>query len=569
MRRLLLCLLSAAFVAPTLAAPVVRQSNNSGAIYKGAVADRDWGRPLASGDLDGDGYDEIIVAASETFGGFLSMLYVVRGGPGAEHRGTTDLAVFPADQVIIGAAVDDNLGGSIATGDVNGDGVDDLLVCASLGDFTGRTDAGIAYLILGGPAFFNSPTRDLAVNGTWHMRVAGPVAGGDMGGAGLFGGFDTHAAAIGDITGDGLGDIVLGVHLAAGGASEAGRVYVIFGSSVPPPTFPGLTFNLAVGTGYNVRIDGDGELDELGDYVLTGDITGDGIHELIIPNQYFSRGGFFDSEGAVHVFRGKPTWSSFYSLAGTPAEITLYGGRRDDNLGEAAVVADFNGDGIDDLAVAAPGAELGTLNTQQGDGIVYGLLGRTSFQTGTHLFSYATATPDFRLVGEFQQGLGRTLASGDFNGDGYHDLAAGEWFAGGSTNGAVVVLLGRPFAADALFTAAVDHDLYIVGAPSDRISFSLWSGDTGADGRDDILFGTPFNNGAFPNNAGTVYVASIRHGDADLDDDVDLDDYLRLHECLQGPGVAVPWSCLQLDLDGDEDVDLHDVADFARRFDVP
>jgi hypothetical protein len=557
-------LTSAAF-----AAPVIRQSDDSRAIYKGAVADRDWGRPLASGDLDGDGYDDILVAAAEGFGGFTSMVYVIRGGPGAEFRGTTDLAVFPADQVILGVTADDNLGGSMATGDVNGDGIDDLLVCASLGDFTGRTNAGIAYLVLGGANFFDSPVRDLNVSGTWHMRVAGPVEGGDMGGAGLFGGGDTHAVAIGDITGDGLGDLVLGVHLADGAAGEAGRVYVIFGSSVPPPTFPGLTFNLAVGTGYNVRIDGDGELDELGDYVLTGDITGDGIDELIIPNQYFSRGGFFDSEGAVHIFRGKATWSSFHNLRTTAADITLYGGRRSDNLGQSAVVGDFNGDGIGDLATAAPGAELGTLNTQQGDGIVYGLFGSTAFQTGSHLINYLTATPDFQLVGEFQQALGRTIAAGDFNGDGYDDLAAGEWFAGGSTNGAVVVLLGRPFEPAALFTAFVDHDLYIRGAPSDRISFSLSSGDTGGDGRPEIHFGTPFNNGAFPNNAGTAYVATIRHGDADLDDDVDLIDYDVFRNCMQGPGVAVPYECRSLDFDGDSDVDLDDAAAFARYFDAP
>ena len=122
------------------------------------------------------------------------------------------------------------------------------------------------------PDFFVAPTRDLSVAGSWDMFIGGPAAYGDMGGANMFGGLDTHAAAIGRLNDDPYGDIVLGVHLADGGASQSGRVYLIFGGPFPG----GFTWNLALTSQYDVRIDGQGSGDEFGDWVLTGDITSDG-----------------------------------------------------------------------------------------------------------------------------------------------------------------------------------------------------------------------------------------------------------------------------------------------------
>ena len=127
-------LLSVMVISPVLAAPIVRSSDDSGTIYEGAIFDRDWGRPVATGDLDGDGWDEIIVAASESFGDVMSFVYVMRGGPDAASQGIVQLMHVGADLTISGAALNDNFGTSIACGDVNGDGVDDLLICASGAD---------------------------------------------------------------------------------------------------------------------------------------------------------------------------------------------------------------------------------------------------------------------------------------------------------------------------------------------------------------------------------------------------------------------------------------------------
>ncbi|MHC4066532.1 MAG: autotransporter outer membrane beta-barrel domain-containing protein, partial [Planctomycetota bacterium] len=466
------------------AATPQRASTDAGTIYLGAIGGQDWGRPLGSADLDGDNYDEVIVAASESWGGVTSRVYIVRGGPDAHRRGLVDLSSAGVDQVILGAAVDDNLGSSIATGDVNTDGIDDLLLCASTANFGARTAAGMAYLIHGSADFFASAVRDLSSTANWDVRIAGPVAGGDMGGAGSFAGLDTHAAAIGKLNNDQYGDVVLGVHLADGAATQAGRVYVVFGQTL----VSGATLDLASGGDYDVVIYGDDTYDETGDFVLTGDITGDGLDELIIPNHYFSQ-SLFDSEGAVHIFRGRQTWSVAYNLGTAPAEITLLGHGKNDGLGESAAVGDFNSDDIMDLAAAAPGGDVGPHTDQQGDGFVYGLLGSGSYQTGAHTIDYATATPDFLLVGGFEEGLGAETAAGDFNGDGYDDLTAAERFAGPDTNGVVEVLFGRDFTGNPVYTAGVSTDLRIVGAPNDRIGFSLSESDVNGDGMDEVFFG--------------------------------------------------------------------------------
>ena len=406
------------------------------------------------------------------------------------------------------------------------------------------------------PVIVHPRERRLSLSGQWDVRFLGPAAGGDMGGANLFGGVDTHAAAIGRLDNDAYGDVILGVHLATGGASGSGSVYVIFGLPFPS----GATVNLAAPPNYGVRINGRGEYDELGTVVLTADLTGDGLDELILPDEGASK-GLFTSEGATYILRGRAraAWTAVksYNLATRPADITLWGARGYDSLGEAAATGDFNGDGLADLAVAAPGADAGAWDNQIGEGFVYGLLGSTAYQTGTYTIDYATATPDFRIIGEYHETLGMQVSAGDFNGDGIDDIAAAEWFAGPEDNGVVEVLFGRPFTPGATFTANVDTDLHIMGAANDYIGYSLGASDVNGDGLREIVFGTPFNN----SDRGTVYVFTYVSGDVDHDGDRDLADFARLQACFIGPEKRAPVSpCVLLDFDLDEDVDMTDFA---------
>ncbi len=530
--------------------PVARRAVDAGTVYLGAVSGQDWGRPVAAGDLDGDGYDDVLVTASKSYGGVTSRVFIVRGGPDAQRRDWVDLSVGGVDQEIVAAQVDDNLGSSIATGDVDGDGIDDLLVCASTADHGSREDAGIAYLIYGGSDFFESPTRDLSDTSNWDVRFVGPVASGDMGGAGSFNGFDARAAAVGNLNGDELLDIVLGVHSAPGdtGRSQAGRVYVVFGQEF----FPGVTFDLNQGYTYNVLIYGKSELDETGDAVLTADLTGDGIDELIIPNGYYSQ-AVFGVEGAVHVFRGRESWFRTHTLRTGPADITVLGALEYDEVGASAAAGDFNGDTVTDLAIGAPGVDVGEYDLDQGDGFVYGLYGSAEYQTGTHTIDYATDTPDFVMTGEYRENLGVLVSAGDFNGDGLADIAASERFGGPATNGIVEILFGREFVAGETFAAGIDTDARIIGEPNDRIGFALSASDVNGDDLDEVLIATPFNNGTYPNEAGTAYVFTLIDGDVDGSGTVDLFDMAAFQVCFGcelTPGATNPCYVFDFDLDG-------------------
>jgi hypothetical protein len=304
----------------------------------------------------------------------------------------------------------------------------------------------------------------------------------------------------------------------------------------------------------------------MGIVVKAGDLTGDGLDELIIPNEYASE-GLFTSEGACFIFRGRATWPTTINLASTAADITLLGGRADDNLGASAAVGDFNGDPPLDLAVAAPGADDGPLNDQRGDGFVYGLLGSSAFQTGTHRIDYATASADFTLIGDAEENLGTLVAAGDFNADGIEDLAAAERFAGPNANGVVEVLFGRPFSGEPTFRAGVNTDLRITGdAQFDRIGFWLTAADVNRDGLAEVVFSTPFDN----NSDGVCYLFTYVSGDTDGNGRQDLPDVAAFQRCfLQSDGVELlPAACVLLDFDLDLDVDLSDWASLVALIDA-
>jgi hypothetical protein len=142
---------------------------------------------------------------------------------------TIDLSTLTAAQgFIIRGAADDRAGHSVANaGDVNGDGIDDLIVGAQLSD-GGGTDAGEAYVIFGSRAGFG--TIDLTtLTSAQGFRIQGDLAGD-------YAGWSVSAA--GDVNGDGLDDIIVGAPFGDDGGLNAGEAYVIFGSRALRPNRP-------------------------------------------------------------------------------------------------------------------------------------------------------------------------------------------------------------------------------------------------------------------------------------------------------------------------------------------
>jgi hypothetical protein len=193
----------------------------------------------AAGDVNADGIDDVIIGAYRAHSGGLALAgesYVVFGST----QGFP--AVFPLARlypggggdgsrgfVLTGIDVADGAGFSVSTaGDVNGDGIDDLIVGASLADPGGDSDAGESYVVFGSMRGFPAIVQ---------LESLYPSGGGDGSRGFVLTGIDVADGAgfsvstAGDVNGDGIDDLIVGAFFAdPGGDSDAGESYVVFGS---------------------------------------------------------------------------------------------------------------------------------------------------------------------------------------------------------------------------------------------------------------------------------------------------------------------------------------------------
>ena len=351
-------------------------------------------------------------------------------------------------------------GARLAAGDLNGDGLGDLVIAAPGGADDRPSRRGRLYVLFGS---LEPPPRVIDLTIRYAPNV---IPGGEpekkmftmadvvIDGAGEFDHLGI-SLLVDDIDGDGFDDIVAGSPRGDGpgdARADCGEVHVIHGAGMWPrrialdaPAGARVTWILGPSTG-----------DALGTSLASGDLDGDGITDLAmgVPLSAGRAGalGALDVGGVIVLSgpRAGAAWPAVIDLKDPrgPAGLdrfVLRGAAAGDQAGYAVAIGDFDGDGIRDLALSARAAD-GHEKRRPDSGQVHLVFGGTGLRAGMDLArdtDLLIAGPDIGDLG------GQSLAFGDLDGDGREDLLIGAEFADGSRNttldaGDVIVIAGRP-----------------------------------------------------------------------------------------------------------------------------
>ncbi len=290
----------------------------------------------AAGDVDGDGFGDMLIGAkyNDDSGENAGAAYLLLGSstPGSRFLGA-------ASAQYTGEATEDAAGASVSSaGDIDGDGLGDILIAAPYND-DGGDSAGAVYLLLG-----SATPVDLALGGAdakYTGEAAGDVAG-------------SSVSTAGDVDGDGLGDMLIGASHNDDGGDLAGAAYLVLGGATPG--------SLSLGTA-DAQYTGEASRDLAGNSVSTaGDVDGDGFGDILIGAYYNDDDGTDamatyvvyagTDEGAAHLVLGAGTRGSI-SLG--DADATYSGETSSDQAGfSVSTAGDMNADGFGDLLIGAP-----------------------------------------------------------------------------------------------------------------------------------------------------------------------------------------------------------------------
>jgi len=423
-----------------------------------------------AGDVNGDGLGDLIISAPrlDPNGNNSGVSYVVFGKADGTAVDASDVAAGIGGFAINGVARDDNSGKSVSgAGDVNGDGLADLIVGAYGADPNGST-SGSSYVVFG-----------KADTGTVELSdIEGGLGGFSINGRSTSDRSGGSVSEAGDVNGDGLGDLIIG----ATGAGNDGRAYVVFGKA------DGTTVELAdvdngIG-GFQIN----GKIGQTGASVsAAGDVNGDGLADVIV--------GATNNAGESYVVFGKADTArvDLIDVGLGLGGFGITGVSSNDNAGASVSGGgDVNGDGLADLLIGAPYADPNGVSSGAG----YVVFGKADGDS-VDLTDVAAGTGGFVVNGAAAGHYsGRSISNtGDINGDGLDDLIIGGPYANGYDGIAHVVFGKADGGAVELSDVANGSGGFLLNptSPTDTtVGHSVsGAGDVNGDGVPDLIVGGP------------------------------------------------------------------------------
>jgi hypothetical protein len=470
-------------------------------IFGAAVEDYSGNSVSGAGDVDGDGYGDIIVGAPYYDGPSgrtdSGAAYVIFGHSGATAFTDIDLATLSSSQGfgVTGATASSYLGRPVScAGDINHDGYGDVII---------GTSANKAYIILGhfSRAMFTNLDLNTFTAGTVGFAVSGT------------GDFGNRVSGGGDVNGDGVDDVVI----AAPTYSSTGAAFIVYGR------FHGAFTDINVLTGLPT-VDGFkivGVSSTAGDWrvALVRDFDGDGVGDVLLGTQFADPSGRIDA-GAAYLVYGElsaPTSQPSRQPTGQPSRQPTRQPSQHPSSQPSRLPSRQPTTQPSRQPTSQPSRQPSTRPTSS----------PVSERSGdVDLETWSKPGQGLEVVGaSVSYRLGRAVGSGDFNKDGYQDLLIGAYFAdvlGRTEAGAVYLVFGsasRSLSTIDTANAITTTGVKILGAAADWWGWSVsGAGDFNKDGIDDILIGAiqfdPPSRGA---GGGAVVIFGKTSGWADID----------------------------------------------------
>ena len=490
-------------------AHIMDSNNGNGFVINGANADDNSGFLVSgAGDVNGDGLADIIIGASSADpNGLLSgASYVVFGksdGGVVELSDIDDGGGF----AINGADRETQSGRSVSgAGDVNGDGLDDIIIGAHRADPNDNSDSGSSYVVFGKSGAGTVELSDLEEENGGGFVLNGVDAEDESG---------RSVSGAGDVNGDGLDDIIIGAHLADPNGNDSGTSYVVFGKTSGDPVQLRDIDNPDNNNGF--VINGVNVDDHSGRSVsAAGDVNGDGLDDILIGAEQVDSNEDRNI-GASYVVFGKAD-GAIVELSDIEEEngggFVINGVTQDNFSGYSVSAAgDVNGDGLDDILI---GARIAHPNDNLFSGASYLVFGKSDGNiVQLSAIEMSDNSNGFVLNGvdRFDRSGRSVSGAGDINGDGLDDILIGAHSAdpnGNSSSGTSYLVFGKAD-GNAVELSDIEQGIggFVINGVNEDDQSGLpvsGAGDVNGDGFDDLLVGAPF---ATPNgvaNSGASYV---------------------------------------------------------------